>query len=293
MIGPVTFTDRERSVCLINFISGINFANTGGEFSESLMKTVILAGGYGTRISEESHLRPKPMVEIGGMPLLWHIMKIYSTIGLDEFIICCGYKGYMIKEYFANYFLHMSDVTIDLKNNTLEIQRNLAEPWKVTLVDTGLDVGTGGRLAKIREYLDDEPFCMTYGDGVSDIDIRALIKFHKSGKKKATVTGVRPSARFGILSVEDGVVSDFEEKPKEDKSDWINAGFFVLDKSVIDLVVSDEIFFERQPMQQLTKDRQLAMFQHEGFWMCMDTLSDKKALEDLWQSGEAPWKVWV
>lgn len=257
------------------------------------MKTVILAGGYGTRISEESHLRPKPMVEIGGMPMLWHIMKIYSAHGLNDFIICCGYKGYMVKEYFANYFLHMSDVTINLQNNKLEIHRNLAEPWKVTLVDTGLNVGTGGRLTKIREYLDQQPFCMTYGDGVANVDICELIKFHESGHQKATVTGIRPSARFGILSVENGIVSDFEEKPRKDKSDWINGGFFVLDNSVLDLIESDEVFFERQPMQQLSKDGQLAMFQHEGFWMCMDTLSDKNALEKLWQSGEAPWKIWA
>ena len=257
------------------------------------MKTVILAGGYGTRISEESHLRPKPMVEVGGMPLLWHIMKIYSSFGLNDFIICCGYKGYVIKEYFTNYLLHMSDVTVDLQNSTLETHRNLAEPWRVTLVDTGVDVGTGGRLRKIRKYLDDEPFCMTYGDGVSDVDVGALIDLHKSSTKKATVTGVRPSARFGILSVEDGVVSDFEEKPRQDNADWINAGFFVLDQSVLDLVDADDVFFEREPMERLTKNKQLAMFQHEGFWMCMDTLRDKNTLEDLWQSGKAPWKVWA
>lgn len=257
------------------------------------MKTVILAGGYGTRISEESHLRPKPMVEVGGMPLLWHIMKIYSSFGLNDFIICCGYKGYVIKEYFTNYLLHMSDVTVDLQNGTLETHRNLAEPWRVTLVDTGVDVGTGGRLAKIREYLDEEPFCMTYGDGVSDVDVGALIEFHKSSKRKATVTGVRPSARFGILSVEDGVVSDFVEKPRQDNSDWINAGFFVLDQSVLNLVDADDVFFEREPMERLAENKQLAMFQHEGFWMCMDTLRDKNTLEDLWQSGKAPWKVWT
>ena len=205
------------------------------------MKTVILAGGYGTRISEESHLRPKPMVEVGGMPLLWHIMKIYSSFGLNDFVICCGYKGYLIKEYFTNYLLHMSDVTVDLQNSTLETHRNMAEPWKVTLVDTGLNVGT---------------------------------------------------ARFGILSVEDGVVSDFEEKPRQENADWINSGFFVLDQSVLELIDSDDIFFEREPMERLTKDKQLAMYQHEGFWMCMDTLRDKNTLEDLWRSGDAPWKVW-
>ena len=257
------------------------------------MKAVILAGGLGTRLSEETDLKPKPMVEIGGKPILWHIMKIYSAHGVDDFIICCGYKGYVIKEYFANYLLHMSDVTIDLKNSTLETHRNLAEPWRVTLLDTGVNVGTGGRLTKIREYLDDEPFCMTYGDGVSDVDIGALIKLHKSSGKMATVTGVRPSARFGILSAENGVVSDFKEKPRQDNTDWINAGFFVLDKSVLNLVDSDDVYFEREPMQLLAKDKQLAMFQHDGFWMCMDTLRDKTTLENYWQSGDAPWKVWT
>jgi glucose-1-phosphate cytidylyltransferase len=288
----LSFMGCKKSGRAAKFSFGMDFAKIARDYLENSMKTVILAGGYGTRINEESHLRPKPMVEIGGMPLLWHIMKIYGAFGLNDFIICCGYKGYMIKEYFANYFIHMSDVTIDLKQNTIKIHRNLAEPWKVTLVDTGLNVGTGGRLAKIEEYLDDEPFCMTYGDGVSDVDIGKLIKFHESGTKKATVTGIKPSARFGILSVKNGIVSDFEEKPQDNRSDWINGGFFVLDKSVLDLIVSDEIFFERQPMQQLSKDRQLAMFQHEGFWMCMDTLSDRNVLEDLWQSGQAPWKVW-
>lgn len=255
------------------------------------MKAVILAGGYGTRLSEESHLRPKPMIEIGGMPLLWHIMKIYSHYGINDFIICCGYKGYMIKEYFANYLLHMSDVTIDLSSSTFKTHRNMAEPWRVTLVDTGMNVGTGGRLKRISHYLDG-PFCMTYGDGVSNVNILKLVKFHQQAKTLATVTGILPAAKFGILSTQHNLVTDFEEKPKKDPSGWINAGFFVLEPGVLKHIESDETFFEHKPLRNLAKEKELAIFKHHDFWMCMDTLRDRNNLEKMWQDGSAPWKIW-
>lgn len=257
------------------------------------MKAVILAGGVGSRISEETHLKPKPMIEIGGMPILWHIMKIYSHYGINEFIVCCGYKGYIIKEYFANYFLHMSDITIDLSSNQMEIHRRKAEPWKVTLVDTGLDTMTGGRLKRVQSYLSEtEPFCLTYGDGVSDINIGELIKFHHQHGLDATITAAYPPGRFGALDIqENNLVSSFKEKPKGDGG-MINAGFFVLSPQVIDLVQGDHILLEREPLGRLAENHQLAAFQHTGFWQPMDTLRDKSYLEELWDSGKAPWKVW-
>lgn len=254
------------------------------------MKVVILAGGYGTRISEETHLRPKPMVEIGGRPVLWHIMKTYSHYGLNDFIICLGYKGYMIKEYFANYFLHMSDVTIDLKDNSMQVHHNYAEPWKVTLVDTGQSTMTGGRLKRIANFLDDD-FCFTYGDGVSDINIEELIKFHKSQKTLATLTAAQPPGRFGALSIHDFKVSHFEEKP-DSETGWINGGFFVLSPEVLNLIENDQTIWEKEPLETLAKDGQLSSYMHKGFWQPMDTLRDKNHLEDLWKSGDAPWKIW-
>jgi len=262
-----------------------------GDNWERILKAVILAGGLGTRISEESHLRPKPMIEIGGMPLLWHIMKIYSHYGIHEFIICCGYKGYMIKEYFANYLLHMSDVTIDLSSSTLKTHRNMAEPWSVTLVDTGIEVGTGGRLRRISQYVDG-PFCMTYGDGVSNVNIRKLVQFHQDEKKLCTVTGILPKAKFGILSAEKTLVTSFEEKPEIDPMNWVNGGFFVLEPEIFNYIDDDDTYFEREPLQLLVKKRQLAMFKHNDFWMCMDTLRDKNNLETMWQNKTAPWKIW-
>ena len=255
------------------------------------MKAVLLAGGFGTRISEESHLRPKPMIEIGGMPLLWHIMKIYSYHGINDFIICCGYKGYMIKEYFANYLLHMSDVTIDLSSSTLTTHKNTAEPWSVTLIDTGINVGTGGRLRKISQYLNG-PFCMTHGDGVSNVNVKQLVNFHKTTGTLATVTGILPNPKFGILSVKNGLVTEFVEKPRNDASGWINGGFFILEPEVIDLIEDDSTFFEDGPMGRLAQSSQLSIFKHYDFWMCMDTLRDKINLEKMWQDGNAPWKVW-
>jgi len=253
------------------------------------MKVVLLAGGLGTRISEETSSRPKPMIEIGGKPILWHIMKIYAAHGLSDFVVCCGYKGYLIKEYFANYFLHMSDVTIDLGNNSIEVHQKKAEPWRVTLVDTGELTQTGGRLRRIRDYLDGD-FCMTYGDGVGSIDIAGLIDFHRKHGKKATMTAVQPPGRFGALKLEGSSVSSFLEKPSD--GGWINGGFFVLNPSVIDLIEADETIWERKPLESLAEDNQLEAFLHRGFWQPMDTLRDKTQLEDLWQSGKAPWKVW-
>jgi len=253
------------------------------------MKAVILAGGLGTRLSEETILKPKPMIEIGGKPILWHIMKHYSAYGIQEFIICVGYKGYMIKEYFANYFLHMSDVTFDLKNNSMEVHQHYAEPWKVTVVDTGTSTQTGGRLKRIKDYLGKEAFCFTYGDGVSDVNIKALIAYHKSKKVKATVTGVQPPGRFGALNVKEGMVKSFQEKPLGDGS-WVNGGFFVLEPSVIDEIDSDQTLWEKEPLERLSKKKQLAVYEHSGFWQPMDTLRDKNLLEDLWRSGKAPWK---
>lgn len=254
------------------------------------MKAVILAGGFGTRISEESHLKPKPMIEIGGKPILWHIMKIYGHYGINEFIICCGYKGYVIKEYFANYFLHMSDVTFDMTNNEMEVHQKKAEPWKVTLVDTGEYTQTGGRIKRIKEYLDGT-FCLTYGDGVSDINIDDLIDYHKKQKTLATVTAIQPAGRFGSLEIAGARVKSFLEKPKGDNR-WISGGFFVCEPSVIDLIEGDETVWERKPLEQLAENNQLSVKKHENFWAAMDTMRDKTYLEELWSSGNAPWKKW-
>jgi glucose-1-phosphate cytidylyltransferase len=254
------------------------------------MKAVILAGGLGTRISEESTMRPKPMIEIGGMPILWHILKMYSVHDIHDFIICCGYKGYMIKEYFANYFLHMSDVTIDMSNNSIEVHQKKAESWKITLIDTGENTQTGGRLKRVANYLDDD-FCMTYGDGVSSVDILTSIAFHKQHGKLATMTAVQPPGRFGALDIDGTSVKSFLEKPRGDGG-WINGGFFVLNPKVIDLIESDSTIWERKPLEILAKDDQLQSFFHSGFWHPMDTLRDKAYLEELWASGKAPWKNW-
>jgi glucose-1-phosphate cytidylyltransferase len=256
------------------------------------MKAVILAGGLGTRLAEETHLRPKPMVEIGGKPILWHILKIYSHHGINDFIICCGYKGYVIKEYFANYFLHTSDVTFHMDLNHMEVHRQKAEPWKITLVDTGDATLTGGRLARVRGYLpDDESFCFTYGDGVADVDITALIAHHQRQGLQATLTAVQPPGRYGALHLDGDVVTDFEEKPDGDNA-WINGGFFVLEPSVIDLVDGDDCVWEQAPLKALATQGQLNSFKHRGFWQPMDTLRDRQRLEDLWQQGRAPWKIW-
>src|SRR5258706_5113679 len=255
-------------------------------------KAVILAGGYGTRISEESHLKPKPMIEIGGKPILWHIMKIYSAHGINDFVVCGGYKEYVIKEYFANYFLHTSDVTFDTVQNKVDIHYRRAEPWRVTLVDTGLDTMTGGRLKRVREYLGDETCCMTYGDGLSDVNIREVIGFHASQKTLATLTAIQPAARFGALDIaDDHKVQSFEEKPKGD-GNWINGGFFVLEPRVIDYIEGDATIWERTPLEQLAREGQLSAFKHDGFWSAVDTLRDKNHLEDLCASGHPPWKVW-
>lgn len=256
------------------------------------MKAVILAGGLGTRISEESHLRPKPMITIGDKPILWHIMKIYSHYGVNDFVICLGYKSYVAKEYFANYFLHTSNVTFDMQKNTMEVHQKHAEPWRVTLVDTGEDTMTGGRIRRVREFIGDEDFCCTYGDGVSDIDIGALIEFHRKSGKLATVTAIQPPGRYGALKVEDDLVESFQEKPLGDGS-WINGGFFVMSPKVIDqYIAGDSTSFELEPLRNLATDGQLAAFRHKGFWQAMDTLREKNLLEDLWRSGKAPWKVW-
>jgi glucose-1-phosphate cytidylyltransferase len=256
------------------------------------MKAVILAGGLGSRISEETTLKPKPMVEIGGKPVLWHIMKMYSHHGINDFVICCGYKGYVIKEYFANYFLHMSDITFDMRNNEMKVHQQYAEPWKVTLVDTGEDSMTGGRLRRVREYVkDEEDFCFTYGDGVSDVDINQVIAFHRAAGVDATLTATYPPGRFGALDIQNGRVGSFKEKPKGDGG-MINGGFFVLKPRVIDLIAGDDTTWEREPLEALSTSGQLAAYQHDGFWQPMDTLRDKTYLEQLWQSGQAPWKVW-
>lgn len=256
------------------------------------MKVVILAGGLGTRISEETHLRPKPMIEIGGKPILWHIMKSYSAHGLHEFVICCGFKGYLIKEYFANYFLHMSDVTFDMVHNRMEVHEQKAESWRVTLVDTGDDAMTGGRLRRVKEYLkDEEAFCFTYGDGVADVDIAASIAFHETHGKLATVTAVLPPGRFGALARDGDAVCGFIEKPRGDGG-WINGGFFVLSPKVIDYIADDSTSWELEPMAKLAAENQLQAYEHRGFWQPMDTLREKNLLEDLWASGEAPWKRW-
>lgn len=257
-----------------------------------MMKAVILAGGLGTRISEETHLRPKPMIEIGGKPILWHIMKTYSAHGVQEFVICCGYKGYIIKEYFANYFLHMSDVTFDMRSNRMEVHQQKAEPWRVTLVDTGEETMTGGRLKRVAEYLrDEESFCFTYGDGVSDVDISAEIAFHKQHGKLATVVAVRPPGRYGALQMDGARVTGFSEKPRGDGG-LINGGFFVLSPKCIDLIQGDQSSWEGEPLTRLSVEGQLMAFEHAGFWQPMDTLREKNLLEELWASGKAPWKVW-
>ena len=255
------------------------------------MKAVILAGGLGTRLSEETSVRPKPMVEIGGRPILWHIMKLYSSFGVNEFVICLGYKGYVIKEYFANYFLHMSDVTFDMTHNKMEVHQNNADPWRVTLVDTGDETMTGGRLRRVRDYIGDEDFCFTYGDGVGDIDIRATIEFHRSHGGLATITATQPPGRFGALDTAGTRVLRFHEKPHGDGA-WINGGFFVLSPKVVDYVESDSVLWEKEPLERLAREGQLHAFFHDGFWQPMDTLRDKHYLESLWQEGRAPWKRW-
>lgn len=254
------------------------------------MKVVILAGGLGTRISEESHLKPKPMIEIGGKPILWHIMKIYSHYGINDFVICLGYKGYVIKEYFANYFLHMSNVTFDMANNHMEVHDRYAEPWRVTLIDTGADTLTGGRLKRVREYVGDGTFCFTYGDGVTNLNIGALIDFHKQHGKLATVTAIQPPGRYGALNLSGSTVNHFQEKPAGDGA-WINGGFFVLEPKVFDYIQSDSTSWESAPLQQLGLEGELMAYQHDGFWQAMDTLRDKNQLEDMWTSNP-PWKVW-
>jgi glucose-1-phosphate cytidylyltransferase len=257
------------------------------------MKAVILAGGFGTRISEETHLKPKPMIEIGGKPVLWHIMKIYSAYGIRHFVICLGYKGYLIKEYFANYRWHMSDMTLDLSNNNIEIHNNFSENWKVTLIDTGQDSMTGGRIRRIYDYIkSDASFCLTYGDGVANIDIAKLIAFHNSHGKLATLTAVQPPGRFGALHINDkNIVTEFREKPDGD-GNFINGGFFVLSPKVIDYIESDQTLWEQEPLKKLAQDKQLGAYRHRGFWQPMDTLRDKTHLEDLWQLNQAPWKIW-
>jgi glucose-1-phosphate cytidylyltransferase len=255
------------------------------------MKAVILAGGRGTRLAEETELRPKPMVEIGGKPILWHIMKIYSAYGINDFIICCGYKGFMIKEYFAHYFLHHANVTFDMVNNSMEVLEKKAEPWRVSLIDTGEETQTGGRLKRVIPYLGNDDFCFTYGDGLSDIDIGELISFHKSRKRLATVTAVQPPGRFGVLNMEEEKITGFHEKPHGERG-WINGGFFVLSPEVTRFIEGDETVWEQSPMERLASEDNMSAFVHKGFWQCMDHLRDKILLEDLWASGAAPWKVW-
>ncbi|HEV2508994.1 glucose-1-phosphate cytidylyltransferase [Bosea sp. (in: a-proteobacteria)] len=255
------------------------------------MKAVILAGGLGTRISEETSIRPKPMIEIGGRPILWHIMKIYSSYGINDFIICLGYKGYFIKEYFANYFLHMSDVTFDMESNSMHVHRAKAEPWRVTLVNTGDTSMTGGRLRRVREFIGDETFCFTYGDGVADVDINALIAFHEREGRLATLTATQPAGRFGALDLDGTQVKSFIEKPRGD-GNWINGGFFVLSPKVIDYIADDETVWEREPLERLASEGQLSAFMHRGFWQPLDTLRDKLQLEEAWAGGAAPWRVW-
>lgn len=255
------------------------------------MKAVILAGGFGTRITEESITRPKPMVEIGGRPILWHLMKLYSKFGINEFVICCGYKGYVIKEYFSNYFLHMSDVTFDMASGSMEVHDHKAEPWKVTLVDTGEQTATGGRLRRVRPYLGQDDFCFTYGDGLADINIARLLDFHATHGGQATMTAVRPPGRFGSVEISGSAITRFVEKPLGDGG-WINGGFFVLKPSVIDRIAGDDMSWESHPLESLARDGQLHAFKHHGFWQPMDTLRDKQLLEGLWANGQAPWKTW-
>jgi len=255
------------------------------------MKAVILAGGLGTRLSEETTIRPKPMVELGGKPVLWHIMKIYSHHGINDFIVCLGYKGYMIKEYFANYFLHMSDVTFNLRSNEMKVHHNMSEPWSVTLVDTGDATQTGGRLKRVREHVGNDTFCFTYGDGLSDVDLNALVAFHREQKTLATLTAIQPPGRFGVIDIDADKIRAFQEKPPGDGS-WINGGFFVLEPQIFDFIDGDDVAWEREPLEKLARQGDLSAFKHPGFWHPMDTLRDKMYLESLWQSGSAPWKVW-
>ncbi len=255
------------------------------------MKCVILAGGLGTRIGEETTLRPKPLIQIGSEPILWHIMKIYSAHGINEFVVCCGYKGNMIKEYFADYFMHKSDVTFDLAGNRMEVHKTAIEPWRVTLVDTGDDTMTGGRLKRVRSYIGDEDFCFTYGDGVSNVDIKALVAFHKAQETIATLTAIKPPGRFGSVEIRGKRVANFLEKPPGDGG-WVNGGFFVLSPRALDYIDGDATLWEREPMETLAREGNLAAFRHEGFWQPMDTMRDKILLEELWKSGKAPWKIW-
>lgn len=279
-MGRAVFAEREANIGAQTNVIGT-------------MKAIILAGGLGTRISEETSARPKPMVEIGGKPILWHVLKIYSHYGINDFVICCGYKGYLIKEYFANYFLHMSDVTFDMRNNEMEVHHKKAEPWRVTLVDTGEETMTGGRLRRVSEYFSgEEEFCFTYGDGVSDIDVNKLVAFHRSQKTLATVTATYPPGRFGALDIAGNKITTFKEKPKGDGG-MINGGFFVLSPRVVDLIPDDACVWEREPLETLASTGQLSAYRHGGFWQAMDTLRDKTLLEQLWQSGQAPWKVWA
>jgi len=257
------------------------------------MKVVLLAGGFGTRISEESHLKPKPMIEIGGMPILWHIMKSYSHYGYNDFIICCGYKGYVIKEYFADYYLHRSDITFDFTNvNEMRIHNNVAEPWKVTLIDTGINTMTGGRVKRVKDYIGNEPFMLTYGDGLCDVNINELIEFHKSHGKIATLTAIQPGGRFGVLGITDNnIVSSFKEKSKQDGG-WINGGFMVLNPEIMDYIEDDSTVLEKYPLETIAIKEELKAYKHNGFWQCMDTLRDKMMLEELLEKRKAPWKVW-
>ena len=254
------------------------------------MKAVILAGGLGTRISEETSSKPKPLIDIGGMPILWHIMKIYSSYGINDFVICCGYKGYMIKEYFANYSLHMSDVTFDMKNNSMEVHHKSVEPWKVTLVDTGLDTMTGGRLKRVEKHVGNNTFCFTYGDTLNNVNIENIIAFHKKKNLVCTVTACRPPEKYGVFVLQDDKVSEFKEKPV--REDWVNGGYFVLEPQVFDLIDGDNTIWEKEPMDKLVKSGQLGAYKHMGFYQSMDTLNDKNYLNKLWESGNAPWKVW-
>ncbi len=255
------------------------------------IKAVILAGGLGTRISEETSIRPKPMVEIGGKPILWHILKIYSYYGINDFIICLGYKGYMIKEYFANYFMHMSDITFDMKNNTMEVHQNNSEPWKVTLVDTGDQTMTGGRLKRVKDFVGNKTFCFTYGDGLSNVNIQTLIEFHKKQATYATLTAVQPPGRFGALDFNENKITSFQEKPRGDGA-WINGGYFVLEPTVFDYISGDFTIWEHEPLEKLSREGQLSAYRHNGFWQPMDTLRDKIKLEELWNENKAPWKFW-
>lgn len=255
------------------------------------MKVVLLAGGFGTRISEESHLRPKPMIEIGGKPILWHIMKEYSHYGFNEFVICAGYKQQVIKEFFANYFLHMSDITFDMQNNQMEVHNNSAEPWKVTVVDTGLNTMTGGRVKRVRDYIGDETFLLTYGDGVCDVNIHQLLEFHRAHGKMATMTAIQPEGRFGVLDMTGDRIDAFREKSKGDTG-WINGGYMVLEPKILDFIEGDETIFERQPLEKAAQQGELMAYRHEGFWQCMDTLRDKEKLEEMIEKGNAPWIKW-